>query len=125
MSALYYFGIIEGALHAHGEAAYSVKVWHAMRMLAAELKVPVIVPKDMPVSEKVAAAIEKGKAVMESTDLPSENKWLDWQLDTLKTMKQNGETNKAIALACEKTETQIANKCFQLGLKKGDKNHED
>lgn len=40
MSALYYFGIIEGVVHSRGEDAFPVKFWQALKMIGEELGAP-------------------------------------------------------------------------------------
>lgn len=42
--ALYHLGIIEGCLHARGEDAYPVKIWHSLKMLKDALEIAPIIP---------------------------------------------------------------------------------
>lgn len=118
---LYFYGIIEGALHSKGEDAYSVKVWHALRMLGKLLGAPSILPQDQVVSAEVGGAIERLKvaaeSVMDSPDGSSSHRWLPWQVDLLREMKAKNEPVSAIATAVEKTPTQVNNKWFQLNQK--------
>ena len=115
---LYYFGIIEGSLHAKGEDAYSVKVWHAQRMLGKLLGVPTVTPEDQVVPAKVEKAIatlkEAVETVTEDGREATANRWLPWQVNLLREMKAKNEPASAIATAVEKTTTQVNNKWFQL-----------
>lgn len=58
MSGLYYLGIIEGAMHARGEEAYPVRVWHALKMLAEILKAPeILAAASTPLSSDIKERI--------------------------------------------------------------------
>jgi hypothetical protein len=115
---LYYFGVIEGALHAKGEDAYSVKVWHALRMLGKLLGVPTIMHEDLVIPAKVERAIaamkDMAEAVTEEGRGATGNRWLPWQVNLLREMKGKNEPVSAIATAVEKSATQVNNKWFQL-----------
>lgn len=63
MTTLYYLGIIEGALHARGEDAYPVKVWHALKMLRDALDAPEIVGVKPHVRVAIARGVRKAKEV--------------------------------------------------------------
>ena len=112
---LYYLGIIEGALHQKGEDFFSVKVWHALRMLSEHLGAPTILPANLPLNKPVQQAIERGIAMAEEAALHDKKpRWQDWQIDILKKMKANGESAEAIAIAVEKTPSQVNSKWFMI-----------
>lgn len=137
-NALYYLGIIEGVAQARGEDAYPVKFWHSLKMLGEILQAPKVT--DAPSAEtaatpKAAAKLANDIVIAslseprcnggddEARVIPAvTNIWQDWQINLLREMKERGETNKAIGIACEKTQTQVANKCFMLGITKGNSN---
>ena len=58
--AIYHLGIIEGCMHARGEDAYPVKIWHAIKMLKEALEIAPIVSITKPHTQASVASSPNG-----------------------------------------------------------------
>jgi hypothetical protein len=86
-------------------------------MLGCLLGAPDILPRDqiiLPKVEKATAALKEAAQPREDSAETCNNRWLPWQDNLLREMKAKNEPVPAIALAVEKTVSQVNSKWFQI-----------